>query len=320
MTFSVVDVFAGAGGLSLGFKQAGFKLLAAIEANKHHAESYAANFPEVTIHQKDIADVLPESFMGVDVVIGAPPYEAFLATTAQRRADPLDRLYEDPHGELVLHFLDFVAAARPKAFLLELPPDAGEPAIMEAIAEEAEKLGLGPLQATMINAAELGVCSERHSIIISNVPLQPMPPDDLGEPVGGLLEDLPEGLKNHEKEELSGALLAKVEKMEPGDALETIPLAGTKEAIPNQMRLAPENVAPPVYGFTRFVHPFEDRLCTVREQARLMGFPDKFIFLGGRNLQYSAVGDAVPPPLARALAMEIGAAVQAMVAKTPRAR
>ena len=155
---------------------------------------------------------------------------------------------------------------------------------------------------------------------ISNVPLEPRAPDDEGDPVGALLEALPDGLKNHEKEELEGTRLAEVAKMAVGDFLEPLRLHGTDEVYPNQFRLIPEAAAPPLYGFSRFVHPFEDRMCTVREQARLMGFPDKFVFLGGRNLQYSAVGDAVPPPLAKALALEIGAAVHAMVAKTPRAK
>ena len=58
-------------------------------------------------------------------------------------------------------------------------------------------------------------------------------------------------------------------------------------------------------GHSRFVHPFEDRLLTVREQARLMGFPDDHVFLGGRNVQFDMVGEAVPVPLARAVAKEV---------------
>lgn len=320
MTFSVVDLFAGAGGLSFGFKQAGFKLIAAVESSKHHTESYGNNFPGVKVHHKDIADVMPESFMGVaDVVVGAPPYEAFLSTNPNRKEDPLDRLYEDPHGELVLHFIDFVAAARPKAFVLELHPDAGEDIIMNAIGEEFQKAGFGPLYVSMLNAAEFGATTERHSIFISNVHLEPVPPEEPGMPVGALVEEVREGTQNHEIDTLSSKRQEEILGMDVGDFLEPLEMAGSPDPYPNWFRLVPEATAPPMYGFSRFVHPFEDRGCTIREMARLAGFPDTFVFMGGRNLQHEAVGNAVPPPLARALANEVGVALsQESSTRAPR--
>jgi DNA (cytosine-5)-methyltransferase 1 len=73
----------------------------------------------------------------------------------------------------------------------------------------------------------------------------------------------------------------------------------------NFIRLNPYRPAPTVMGSSRFIHPFEDRLLTVREQARLMGFPDYHIFLGGRDSQYNMVGEAVPPPLSKEIAIYI---------------
>ena len=67
----------------------------------------------------------------------------------------------------------------------------------------------------------------------------------------------------------------------------------------------PRRHAPTVMGSSRFIHPYEDRLLTVREQARLMGFPDYHVFLGGKDAQYDMVGEAVPPPLAKAIAGEV---------------
>lgn len=310
MTLNVVDLFAGAGGLSLGFKQAGFKLLAAVEASKHHAETYQQNLKEVKMHQCDIQDVYAESFMGVaDVVIGSPPYDAFIATNKQRRADPAERLYEDPHGLLVLDFIDFLAAARPKAFLLELCPDFAEEATMQSLAEELGKAGFPEAHVAMLNAADFGATTDRMSLFITNVPLEPAPPEELGLPVGAHVEAVPEGLQNHDMEKLSDARLEQIAKMDMGEFLEELPLGDTGEFYPNWFRLIPEATSPPLYGFTRFVHPFEDRLCTVRECARLMGFPDKYVFGGNHNAQYEAVGNAVPPPLARAVATELGIAL-----------
>ena len=71
------------------------------------------------------------------------------------------------------------------------------------------------------------------------------------------------------------------------------------------VRLNPYKPAPTVMGRSRFIHPFEDRVLTVREQARLMGFPDYHVFKGSIESQYDQVGEAVPVPLARAVAREV---------------
>ena len=70
-------------------------------------------------------------------------------------------------------------------------------------------------------------------------------------------------------------------------------------------RLPADRVAPTVKGLGRFVHPVEDRLLTPREHARLMGYPDDFVFHGSKNEQYNQVGESVPPPLSRAIAREV---------------
>ena len=78
---------------------------------------------------------------------------------------------------------------------------------------------------------------------------------------------------------------------------------GAVKILPNYIRLNPEDIAPTVLGSSRFVHPHENRLLTVREQARLIGFPDYHVFFGDRDQQYNQVGEAVPPPLAYAIAL-----------------
>lgn len=312
MTLNVVDLFAGAGGLSLGFRQAGYKILAAVEASKHQTETYSQNLPDVPVKHHDIQDVYAESFMGVvDVVVGAPPYEAFLATNPDRKPEPKDRLYEDPHGALVLDFVDFLAGAQPKAFVLELVPDFAEDELMQALAEELAKAGFPQVYVAFLNAADYGATTDRVSLFISSHPIEP-PPSEEGPAVGDLIEEVREGAANHEKEELTEEKMKELDKMKPGDYLEPMSLNGASgegEVYPNWFRLVPEATAPPIYGFSRFVHPFEPRLVTVRETARLMGFPDKFVFSGNRYTQYESVGNAVPPTLAFAVAMALQQAI-----------
>ncbi len=314
MTLNVVDLFAGAGGLSLGFRQAGLKIIGAIELSKHHCEIYQQNFPDIKVHQQDIQDAYAESFMGVaDVVIGAPPYDAFLAANKERRHAPIERLYEDPHGGLVLDFVDFVGAARPKAFLLELPADFAEDDLMNALGEEFGKVGFPQVYVAFLNAADYGAATDRVSLFLSNVPIEPPTPEDPGPAVGELLEKSLEGLTCHDIEPLPPERVAELEKLGPGEFLEPISLNGDQEVYPNWFRLIPAATAPPIYAFSRFVHPFDHRLCTVREVARLMGFPDKFVFRGNHNIQYESVGNAVPPPLARAVAQEVAQNVTQVV-------
>ena len=55
-------------------------------------------------------------------------------------------------------------------------------------------------------------------------------------------------------------------------------------------------------GKSRFIHPWDHRLCTVREHARLMSYPDSFEFIGPQGWQYNHVGESVPPILSKEIA------------------
>ncbi|MEB3773801.1 MAG: DNA cytosine methyltransferase, partial [Desulfurococcales archaeon] len=94
----------------------------------------------------------------------------------------------------------------------------------------------------------------------------------------------------------------RIYKMSWGDHLIEYTGAGGRR-LPNYIRLDPREPAPTVMGTSRFIHPYEPRLLTVREQARLMGFPDYHVFHGSRDAQYDMVGEAVPPPLAKSIAL-----------------
>jgi len=118
--------------------------------------------------------------------------------------------------------------------------------------------------------------------------------------------DLPEpdpiyNIPNHEPVPLSPRKLKRIAKLRWGEGLVRYKGYGEK-VLSNIVRLHPYRPAPTVMGSSRFVHPFQDRLLTVREHARLMGFPDDHIFLGGRDVQFDEVGEAVPVPLAKAIA------------------
>ncbi len=99
--YTVVDLFAGAGGFSRGFRDVGFDVTLGVEVDVNAARTYSYNFPEAVMLIDDIRDVRGGEdiikYIGgrPDVVIGGSPCEAFTETNPRRAEDPLDRLYVD---------------------------------------------------------------------------------------------------------------------------------------------------------------------------------------------------------------------------------
>ncbi len=300
---NVVDVFAGCGGFSRGFKEEGFELVVAIENFKPVAETYKTNFPEVDVIVKDVKEVSGKEVGricgDVDVLIGSPPCEPFTSVNLRRMKKPEDRLYRDKRGQLVLHFVRLVKELRPKVFVMENVPQILE--LRNAIEREFRKIGVYKIYFNVLKAQNYGNPSKRTRVFISNVPIDEKPAKKYVKVVDAL-RDLPplNTIPNHEEIRISKSKLEKISMLKWGESL--VKFGGRFE---NWLRLHPYKLAPTVMGHSRFIHPFEDRLLTVREQARLMGFPDNHVFLGGKNVQFEMVGEAVPVPLARAVAREV---------------
>ncbi len=304
----VVDLFCGAGGFSRGFKLEKFNIIFGLDNSKAPARTFKANFPEAFVLVEDIKNVDPRDvykyteIRKVDVVIGSPPCEPFTAANPNRMKDPLDRLYKDPNGQLVLYFIRFVEELKPKIFVMENVPGIAEDGLREALIEEFERAGYREVYFNKLRAEDYGTPSHRLRVFISNVRLKPR--KTRPRTVKEALEDLPEpgagSPPNHDPTPLSGRKLKRISRLRWGQAL--IKYRGAKRLLPNLIRPHPYRIAPTVLGSSRFIHPFEDRFLTVREQARLMGFPDYHVFLGGRDEQYNQIGEAVPVPLARAIA------------------
>lgn len=135
----VLDLFAGCGGLSLGFAAAGYALCAAVEADPEAARSHGLNFhggaPEHSRH-RDIVTTHPEELaaelglepaeLAVDVIVGGPPCQAF-ARVGRPKLREIDAHPEafrhDPRARLYLEYLRYVDAFQPLAVLMENVPD-----------------------------------------------------------------------------------------------------------------------------------------------------------------------------------------------------
>ena len=311
---SVVDLFCGAGGFSRGFEDAGFTTVLAIDNCRSPARSFTSNFPSALVINDDIRTISCDDLRyllkdrGVRVVIGSPPCEPFTGANPNRMRYPLDRLYKDPIGTLVLEYVRIVECLRPAIFIMENVPAILEGELKNALQKEFASAGYSRVFFNILRAEDYGTPSHRTRVFISNVRIKPKPQRrriKVWEAIGDLPPPAHDPLiPNHDPPPpLSRRKLKRVARLKWGSAM--IMYRGSSRHLPNLIRLHPFRTAPTVLGSSRFIHPYEDRLLTVREQARLMGFPDHHVFLGGRDEQYNQVGEAVPPPLARAIASNV---------------
>lgn len=312
MKHTVVDLFCGTGGFSEGFRQAGFRILLGIDNDKSAIRSYKANFPEAYALAMDIRDVSGFKILKLirkppDVVIGSPPCEPFTGANPRRMPNPLDRLYKDPIGQLVLHFIRLVGELKPKVFVMENVPGILDDGLKYELEKLFKDVGYERVYFNILKAEDYCTPSRRTRVFISNIKIKP-PKCKCRYTVEDALKDIPTPNTlippNHETPSLSERKLKRIARLRPGRPL--IYYEGAEgRRLPNLIRLNPRKTAPTVLGSSRFIHPEENRFLTVREQARLMGFPDNHIFLGGRDEQYNQVGEAVPVPLAKAVAISV---------------
>ena len=101
-----LDLFAGCGGMSLGFEKAGFKALAMIEEDAWACETLISNFPQSKVIESDINKINPnelvKSLKPVDIIIGGPPCQGF--SLCRKPEDSID----DPRNKLLFNFFDYV--------------------------------------------------------------------------------------------------------------------------------------------------------------------------------------------------------------------
>lgn len=165
----MIDLFAGAGGLSEGLREAGFSCLYANEVEKRYSQTYAANHPDTLVKTKDIRDVDAEKVrydLGLqkgelDLVAGGPPCQGFSINAPNRSAS-------DERNHLFRHFLKFVEAFEPKSVLVENVPglvsfEGGS--TLEAILRALEELGY-TADVKILYAPHYGVPQSRWRTIV----------------------------------------------------------------------------------------------------------------------------------------------------------
>lgn len=164
----VVDLFAGAGGLSQGFQEAGFQVIGGSDHDPDACATYAINFPRAKTILGDIrVEATHEAVLDVarqaDVIVGGPPCQAF----SQVRNH--SRLIDDPRNSLYREFVRTVDSARPAAFVMENVPGMAQMGVLHQVKQDLSIDGAYDLNAQVLDAANFGVPQTRKRLIFFGV-------------------------------------------------------------------------------------------------------------------------------------------------------
>lgn len=353
--FSVLSLYSGAGGLDLGFLDAGFSITRAIEMDAHAVETYRTNIGDHVVQGElpMALSKLPASSRRPDVIIGGPPCQGF---SVKGRMDP-----DDPRSRHVHVFLDAVRAFQPAAFCMEnvkaLAKNPRWEPVFTGLVRRAQALGY-EVGYAVLNAANYTVPQARDRMFLIGVkgghPVFPVAPVPDGQRLTVLqaLNRLPRyGAEGNTTKCTAQVVLAQKPVMRPdpyrgsllfngsGRPLQldhvarTLPasMGGNATPIVDQRELDARLRAlkagtgsrasrrPWVVQHharlqsgeeeTDLPHPL--RRITVEEASELQSFPLGWEWKGPRNARYHQIGNAVPPRLARYVALSLGEALLA---------
>ena len=169
-----IDLFSGCGGMSLGFKMAGFHSVLASDIDENCEKTFTYNFPDTPFIRKDITEISKaevDCILGdkrPDVIIGGPPCQGFSLANKNR-----NKIKDDPRNRLFYHFVKFIDWYSPKAFVMEnvkglLSMKGGE--VIKTIEEEFTNAGKGyNVVKRILCAKDYGVPQSRERVIIIGI-------------------------------------------------------------------------------------------------------------------------------------------------------
>jgi DNA (cytosine-5)-methyltransferase 1 len=310
---TVVEICAGGGGQALGLEQAGFTHAAAVELDADACGTLRRNRGDCwKIIEDDVTNLDGRAFTGIDLLAGGVPCPPFSVAGRQ--------LGRDDDRDLFPEALRLVAEIKPRAVLLENVSGLGTRRFSAYRAHVLGQLkGLGyEAWWQLINASEHGVPQLRPRFVLVAV-ADPWaagfrwpgprlePPPTVGQTLADLMSSRgwPGAADWAARADLIAPTIVGGSKKHGGPDLgPTRARAAWRSLGVDGLGIAAE---PPGPGFPAGQLP----KLTVRMVARLQGFPDTWEFSGRKTAAYRQVGNAFPPPVARALGVAIGAALAA---------
>lgn len=335
-TPTLIDLFAGCGGGSMGFVRRGFRVVGAVELDPNAAESYRLNVGVGPI-VRDIRDVTGQELMkaaGLAVgectlIFGCPPCQSFTVLRRGSTLTDLDLVRET----LPSHYVRLVGEIKPQFLAFENVPGMVEGRGREqfdVLVAELKALGYR-LTWGVVDAADYGVPQHRRRLLVigsrTAPPMLPAPTHS-SIPADGVLpyttvKDAIAGLvalRSGEADPIDGLHRARNHDQITLDRLAAIPEGGGRTDLPDELQLAchrDHNGHYDVYGRMtwgkpaptitsgctnvtrgRFAHPSQDRAITLREAMLLQTFPQTATLHGSGEGKAQQVGNAVPSLLA----------------------
>jgi DNA (cytosine-5)-methyltransferase 1 len=350
MTYKLIDLFCGAGGMTLGFVDrrfcGGFKCVLAVDNDKASIDTHKENFSGKTVYG-NIEDWLKKKpkIPKADVVIGGPPCQGFSLLNKNRAGDQRRALWEP--------YLDIVELSGAKLFIMENVVELYRSDELVEITRRAEDMGF-KVRSTVLNAADYGAPQTRKRTLVmawrETMPEPIFPPARTHEapamksplPAWRTVREVIGNLQPPVGTEIgTGTPLDLHFGRNPTDMsierYKAVPPGGNRfDLQKNAPHLTPPCWIKKKSGGTdlfgrlwwdrpsvtirteffkpekgRYLHPDQHRPITHREAARLMGFPDNFIFKGSKTEVARQIGNAVPPDLAGKIAAVAKAALVA---------
>ncbi len=304
-TYNVVDLFSGAGGLTLGFEEANYNSILGIEHDEDAAATYEHNFENATQINEDIRKVTSDDVKEVignneiHILLAGFPCPGFSIAGERNPEDERNFLYQE-----IIRLIDTID---PWFVVMENVPGITtieDGKAYDTILKEFENAGY-PLATQILEAADYEVPQIRsRSIFIGNKfgVKNPYPKKVLSEEeylecdkaISDLKQEERDSSINHEWTNHRENTIERISKVNPGESL----YDSYKDAWKRQYPGSPSMAIKENHGGVH-IHPELNRCISAREMARLQSFPDDFYFKGRMKRTFVQIGNAVPVNLAK---------------------
>lgn len=303
----VISLFSGAGGMDLGFINAGFEVVWAIDFEPDACETYSKNIGDHIVCE-DITQVKTEYLPDCDIIIGGSPCQGF--SNANRQTNFLD----NPKNLMVREYIRVVKDKQPKVFVLENVPRLLTAGKGKFLNEIKDQLSNYHIEVKVLNAFDHGVAQKRRrAILIGSLIGEIKHPVTKKEKltIRDVLANISDDLPNQDEYRASReSTIEKMKLIKQGENAHSLPASynvspNTHENVYRRLNLNEPSHTLAHAGKTVMIHPTEDRIISIREAARIQSFPDDFAFYGDLNSKYQQLANAVPPKMAEEIAKVI---------------
>lgn len=297
----MIDLFAGCGGLSLGFMNAGFEVVGFIENWKPAIQTHLKNFPDSEHIGFDIRDVKEEvlkKYVGnVDVIVGGPPCQGFSFCGNRNPKDKRNTLYKE--------FLRIIGIIKPNfvvienvAGILSMKNNDSEK-VISVIMNSLVSLGYFVCY-KKLKAVDFGIPQKRERIIIIAKKCRLYPKQTPNKKLCSIdaIQNIPNYISGHVFSNTTEEVIEKIKILKQGCRL-------SDKFNFSRQRMIADKPALTIATQQCLIHPYKNRFLTPREVARLQSFPDSFELCGTLTAMNKQVGNAVPPVLAKIIADKI---------------